>query len=57
MVKIDYDNVGYFRRYAAPGFEIEYLVMVASQFGLNKVAVFGFGSRTDEQGNGREGSP
>jgi len=44
VVKIDYDNVSYFQQYAAPGFEIEYLVAVASQFGPNKVSVYGFGS-------------
>jgi DNA-binding beta-propeller fold protein YncE len=43
VVKIDYDNVEYFQQYAAPNFEIEYLVLVASQYGLNKVVVFGFG--------------
>jgi DNA-binding beta-propeller fold protein YncE len=46
-VKIDYDNVEYFRQYADPDFEIEYLVLVANQMGLNKVAVFGFGSPKD----------
>jgi DNA-binding beta-propeller fold protein YncE len=43
VVKIDYDNVEYFKKYFAPGFEVEYLVLVASQYGLNKVVVFGFG--------------
>jgi len=43
VVKIDYENVPYFEKYAAPKFEIEYLVLVASQFGLNKVVVFGYG--------------
>jgi DNA-binding beta-propeller fold protein YncE len=43
VVKIDYDNVSYFEKYAAPDFELEYLVLVASQFGLNKVVVFGYG--------------
>jgi DNA-binding beta-propeller fold protein YncE len=47
VVKIDYENVEYFRQYADPDFEIEYLVLVANQFGLNKVAVFGFGSLKD----------
>jgi sugar lactone lactonase YvrE len=47
VVKIDYENVEYFRKYAAPGFEIEYLVIVASQYGANKVSVFGFGSESD----------
>ncbi len=44
VVKVDYDNVALFRRYADPSFDIEYIVLVASQFGANKVAVFGFGS-------------
>lgn len=42
-VAIDYDNVALFRRYAAPGFEIEYLILVVSQFGPDQVDVFGFG--------------
>ncbi len=47
VVKIDYDNVEYFQKYAAPGFEIEYIVLVASQYGPNKVTVFGFGTMAD----------
>ena len=47
VVKIDYDSVEYFKKYAAPGFEIEYIVVVVNQFGPNKVSVFGFGARTD----------
>jgi DNA-binding beta-propeller fold protein YncE len=43
-VDVDYDNVEYFRKYADPEFEIEYLVLVANQFGPNKVAVYGYGS-------------
>jgi sugar lactone lactonase YvrE len=43
VVKVDYDNVSYFEEYFAPGFDVEYLVLVASSFGYNKVAVFGFG--------------
>jgi len=42
-VSIDYDNVALFKRYADPRFTIEYLILVASQFGPNKVDVFGFG--------------
>jgi len=44
---IDYDNVEYFRRYAKPGFEMEYIVLVSSQFGDSKVNVFGFGKMKD----------
>jgi sugar lactone lactonase YvrE len=40
---IDYDNVDVFRTYAAPGFDIEYLIVVVSQFDPDKVDVFGFG--------------
>jgi len=43
VVKIDYDNVSYFEKYAAPNFNMKYLVIVASQFGRNKVVVYGFG--------------
>ena len=43
VVKIDYQNVPYFEKFAAPNFEIEYLVLVASQYGLNRVVVFGYG--------------
>ena len=42
-IHIDYDNVRYFQKYADPKFKLEYVILVASQFGRNKVAVFGFG--------------
>ena len=42
-VAIDDRNIAYFRTYAAPEFEIEYLVLVTSQFGERKVSVYGFG--------------
>jgi DNA-binding beta-propeller fold protein YncE len=42
-VAIDYDNVGHFRDFAGPDFEIEYLVLVTSQFGPRQVNIFGFG--------------
>ena len=42
-VAIDTQNVAYFRSYAAPEFEIEYLILVTSQFGDRKVSVYGFG--------------
>jgi DNA-binding beta-propeller fold protein YncE len=47
VVKIDYANVEYFQKYVAPGFELEYLVLVVSQFGPNKISVFGFGTSTE----------
>ena len=39
---IDYDNVAFFQKYAAPGYQIEFLIYVANQAGANKVSVFGF---------------
>lgn len=39
---IDYENVGYFEKYVAPGYRIEYLIVVINQFGPQKVSVFGF---------------
>ena len=44
-VAVDYDNVKFFERYAAPGFEIEYLVLVTNQFGDHMVNVYGFGKQ------------
>jgi DNA-binding beta-propeller fold protein YncE len=41
-VKVDYDHVGYFQKFVAPGRQIEYLVLVTSQFGGQKVSVYGF---------------
>ena len=40
-VVIDYDNVDLFRDRVAPGYEVEYLLVVTSQYGLNKVNVYG----------------
>ncbi|MCX7174435.1 MAG: hypothetical protein NT159_11040 [Proteobacteria bacterium] len=42
-VTIDYDNIASFRHFAEPRFNIEYLILVVSQFGPNKVDIFGFG--------------
>ena len=42
-VTIDYENVKYFKRYAAPKFNLEYVILVASQYGPNKVVAYGFG--------------
>jgi sugar lactone lactonase YvrE len=44
-VKVDYDSVGAFQQRAAPGFKIEYLIVVSNQFGDHKVNVYGFGSK------------
>jgi sugar lactone lactonase YvrE len=44
-IAIDYDNVGLFQKYAAPGFAVEYVVLVNSQMGGRKVSVYGFGKK------------
>jgi len=43
QVVIDYDNVQYFQQFADPKFRLEYIILVASQFGASKVNVYGFG--------------
>jgi DNA-binding beta-propeller fold protein YncE len=42
-VQLDYDHVALFARYADPAFSVEHLILVVSQFGPNKVDVYGFG--------------
>jgi hypothetical protein len=39
---VDYENVGMFQKYAAPGYRIEYLILLTNQVGPQKVSVFGF---------------
>jgi len=41
-VKVDYDSVDLYQKQAAPGYQFEYLILVTSQFGANKVNMFGF---------------
>jgi DNA-binding beta-propeller fold protein YncE len=41
-VKIDYKHLDYFSKYVAPGFKLDYVILVTSQFGENKVSVYGF---------------
>ena len=41
-LSIDYENLGYFQQYVAPGQQIEYLILVVNQAGLQKVSVYGF---------------
>lgn len=43
VVLVDYGNVALFQKYADPKFKLEYIVLVASQFGASKLNVFGFG--------------
>ncbi len=41
-VKVNYDSVGLFQGSAAPGYQIQYLILATSQFGDNKVNIYGF---------------
>jgi sugar lactone lactonase YvrE len=43
-IVLDYDNVQLFEQYAVKGANIEFLVLVSNQYGLNKISVYGFGS-------------
>jgi hypothetical protein len=43
-IAVDYDNVKYFKEYLSPNFNAEYLLLVTSNFGPNKVNVYAFGS-------------
>lgn len=45
QVMIDYDHAGLFQKYAAPGFQLEYVVLVSNQMGDRKVSVYGFGQK------------
>lgn len=42
-ITIDYDDIEYFKKYLSPKFKAEYLLLVTSNFGLNKVNVYAFG--------------
>lgn len=42
-IYIDYDNVNFFQAYAEPGFKLEYVILVSSQYGVNKINIFGYG--------------
>jgi len=52
-IDIDYDSVPFFQQFADPEFELEYIIVVANQFGVNRVNVFGFG-RHESMGDEEE---
>jgi DNA-binding beta-propeller fold protein YncE len=41
-VAVDYDNVAFFQKYAAPGKQLEYVVYLTNQYGEPKVSAYGF---------------
>ncbi len=48
-VVIDYDNVKYFQPYASPGFQVDYLILVTSQFGERLVNVLAYGQQKGQK--------
>ena len=42
-ISIDYDNIKFFQAYAHPKFKLNYVLLVSSQFGVNKINIFGVG--------------
>ncbi|MBW7989985.1 MAG: hypothetical protein FVQ84_08225 [Planctomycetes bacterium] len=65
-ITIDYDNVELFKEYFAEGAIIEYLIIVANQFGPNLISIYGFGefpepettgSSDQQQSSPENGSP
>lgn len=42
-VRVDYDNIEYFQKYAVDGAQLEFLILVSNQYGPNKISVYGFG--------------
>lgn len=41
-VVIDYDDTAFFRKFVAPGHDIEFVVLVSNQYGSGKIGVYGF---------------
>jgi DNA-binding beta-propeller fold protein YncE len=39
---VDYENTAMFQKYVAPGYKLEYLILLTNQAGPQKVSVFGF---------------
>jgi len=44
-VVVDYEHVPLFQRFAAPGFELEHLVLISNQLGDRKISVYALGHR------------
>ena len=42
-LNINYEGAAIFQKYADPKFKLEYVILVANQFGRNKITVFGYG--------------
>lgn len=47
-IAISYEAAPFFESYAAPGFTLDYVILVTNQFGPNKINVYGFGKMADK---------
>lgn len=41
QLQVDYTSVDFFKKYVHPDYELEYLIIVANQYGKNKISVYG----------------
>ena len=41
-ITVDYENVGYFEKFVAPGHKLDYLILLTNQYGDPKISVYGF---------------
>ncbi|MEI6435433.1 MAG: hypothetical protein WCP32_11355 [Bacteroidota bacterium] len=48
-VTLDYNNVQYFKKYVAPGFDLKYLILVTSQFGPDKLNIYGYVEKVEPE--------
>ena len=53
-VRIDYDHIEYFQKYAVDGAQLECLILVSSQFGPNKISVYGLGRFPEQEKQAEE---
>jgi hypothetical protein len=42
-IAVTRDNLEIFQKYAAPGFKLSHVIIVANQYGNDKLAIYGLG--------------
>lgn len=53
-VVIDYDNIRYFEKYVDPKYKLEYLIIVANQFGPDKINIYGRVNPIEKGSSGKD---
>ncbi len=48
-IRVDYDHIEEFRKYAVEDAELECLIIVSNQYGPNKISVYGLGDFPAEE--------